>query len=82
MAAGLPVVGTNVEGIRDVIIEGKNGFLVQIDDTKDLKDALYSLIQNEPLRQKMGQESVRLARKKYSFQRCISEYEQLFSIDS
>jgi len=78
MAAGLPVVGTDVEGIRDIIINGKNGFLVQIDDVKGLKNALYTLLNDESLRQKMGRESKSLANQAYSLDYCINQYQDLF----
>lgn len=78
MAAGLPVVGTNVEGIRDVIITNKNGFLVQLDDINGLKDALYNLLKDEALRNKMGNESKALAMSNYSITECINKYQDLF----
>jgi glycosyltransferase involved in cell wall biosynthesis len=78
MAAGLPVVGTDVEGIQEVIVPEKNGFLVKIDDVKGLKDVLHNLIQDESLRNKFGQESKSLARDIYSLERCIKDYQDLF----
>jgi glycosyltransferase involved in cell wall biosynthesis len=78
MAAGLTVVGTDVEGIRDVIVPNKNGFLVQVDDVKGLKNVLLSLLRNESLRNNMGQESKSLASRYYSLDRCINQYQDLF----
>ena len=78
MAAGLPVVGTDVEGIRDVIVQNKNGFLVQAGDVTGLKKVLSSLLQNESLRAKMGQESKSLVNRIYSLDRCINQYQDLF----
>lgn len=78
MAAGLPVVGTHVEGIQDVIIPKENGFLVNIDDVEGLKKVLLALLRDETLRQKMGQKSKTLAKNNYSLDRCIKEYEDLF----
>jgi glycosyltransferase involved in cell wall biosynthesis len=79
MAAGLPVVGTDVEGIRDVIIPNKNGFLVQIDDVKGLKNVLQNLIKDESLRNKFGEESKSLARDTYSLEHCVKQYQDIFS---
>ncbi len=78
MAAGLPVVGTDVEGIREVIIPNRNGFLVPIDDVMGLKRALYTLIQNETLRKKYCEESKILARDTYSLDKCVKQYQHLF----
>ena len=78
MAAGLPVVGTDVEGIRDVIVPNRNGFLVQLGDVTGLKGVLINLLQNEELRNKMGQESLFLAKQYYSLDHCINQYQDLF----
>lgn len=80
MAAGLPVVGTDVEGIGDVIIPNRNGFLVQIGDVMGLKNVLQTLAENASLRQRFGQEAKSLARNTYSFDRCIKKYEDLFML--
>lgn len=77
MAAGLPVVGTDVEGIRNTIIHDRNGFLIKTDDIHGLKDVLSMLIKDEPLRNRFGKESILLS-KEYSLERCISEYQNLF----
>jgi glycosyltransferase involved in cell wall biosynthesis len=79
MAAGIPVIGTDADGIRDVICPGKNGFLVSISDGTGLESALRALLQNEPLRRAMGRESERLAANVYSFDQCIRSYQDLFS---
>jgi len=79
MAAGLPVVGTDVEGIRDVIIPNRNGCLVTIGDVMGLKNILHTLIQDESLRQKFGQESESLARRTYSLGQCVKQYQDLFT---
>ena len=77
MAAGLPIVGTDVEGIRDVISHNKNGFLIQLDDMDGLRSALQKLLHDESLRQRFAQESKLIART-YSLGQCVSEYENLF----
>ena len=78
MGAGLPLVGTDVEGIRDVIVPNRNGFLVQLGDIKGLKNVLVNLLQNEDLRKKMGQESLSMAKQRYSLDQCINQYQNLF----
>lgn len=78
MAAGLPVVGTDVEGIRDVIIQNKNGFIVPVDDVEELKNVLITLFKDKSLRNRTGKESKFLASQIYSLDRCIDQYEDLF----
>ena len=78
MAAGLPVVGTNVEGIRDVIYHNKNGYLVELDDIDGLEKALLTLLVDETLRCEFGKESEGMARSTYSLSHCIDNYQNLF----
>lgn len=54
MACGLPLVGTTVGGIPDLIQEGQTGFLVQHGDPRALAVALDRLIANPDLRGAMG----------------------------
>jgi len=78
MAASLPVVGMNVEGIRDVITPNEDGILVDLGDVTALKNALIGLIRDERWRDKLGRAGHRKAAQKYSLQRCVREYERLF----
>jgi glycosyltransferase involved in cell wall biosynthesis len=78
MATGLPAVGTDVEGIRDVIIPKKNGFLVSIDDVDGLKESLLVLLKDKTLRRNMGEESKSMAINNYSLDRCVQLYQDLF----
>jgi len=43
MAAGTPVIGTNVDGLRSIIKQGKNGWLVDYGDIESLSKAIMSL---------------------------------------
>jgi glycosyltransferase involved in cell wall biosynthesis len=78
MATGLPVIGTNVEGIRDVITPNVDGILVELGDVTALKNTLTGLIKNERWRKHLGHAAREKAVQKYSLQRCVCEYEQLF----
>ena len=61
MSFGLPVIGTNVGGIPEVVDDGINGFLVPPMDSDTLADKLKDLIGNKEIRINMGREG----RKKY-----------------
>jgi len=78
MAARLPVVGTNVEGIRDVITPNVDGLLVELGDVPALRDALTGLTRDLLWRDKLGTAARNKAVERYSLQRCVREYEQLF----
>lgn len=55
MAWGLAPIVTNVGSISDAVVDGTNGCFVEVRDPKGLKDAMQSLIDNAPLRLRLGQ---------------------------
>jgi glycosyltransferase involved in cell wall biosynthesis len=54
MAAGKPLVGSNVGGIPEVVRGGENGLLVPEKDARALADALVTLARDPGLRERMG----------------------------
>jgi glycosyltransferase involved in cell wall biosynthesis len=78
MASGLPVVGTDVDGIRGVIEQGKNGFLVGLNDEQQLAAALQKLVEDPSLRLRFGARSREIASQNYSLEDCIEKYQRLF----
>lgn len=66
MAAGLPLVTTDVIGCREVAKDGENGLLVQPRDPVGLAAALRRLILDKPLRQRLGAEGRRRAVAEFS----------------
>jgi glycosyltransferase involved in cell wall biosynthesis len=54
LAAGLPLVTTRVGGIPDVVLEGRTGHLVEVDDAAGLARALLGLARDPELRRTMG----------------------------
>lgn len=69
MAAGLPIVCTNGGGNKDLIVEGKNGFLVDEFDADLLADKVELLIRNPEKRIEMAKNA-----QVFSKQFDISEY--------
>ncbi|MEI8401010.1 MAG: glycosyltransferase family 4 protein [Alcaligenaceae bacterium] len=54
-ASGLPVIGTDVGGVGELMRPGETGLLVPLDDGQALQNALIQLIDSPELRNKMGQ---------------------------
>jgi lipopolysaccharide/colanic/teichoic acid biosynthesis glycosyltransferase len=53
-ASGLPIVGTNIRGCRQVVWEGHNGYLVPAKDPGRLVEAITALANDAELRQRMS----------------------------
>ena len=56
MAAGRPIVASDIDGYRGVLEDGKEGLLVQPEDARLLADALVRLLKDPPLRESMGRQ--------------------------
>jgi phosphatidylinositol alpha-mannosyltransferase len=56
MAAGLPVVASDIPGYRTVLKDGRQGRLVPPQDAFALADAIAALLENDKLRLAMGAE--------------------------
>jgi len=57
MASGLPVIVTNNSGSKDLVEDGRNGFLIEPRNARAIKEKLLILLQNSELRKLMGLES-------------------------
>ena len=53
-ACGLPMIATDVPGCNEVIIDGKNGYLVSPRNAQQIADRVYQLADAPILRQEMG----------------------------
>jgi phosphatidylinositol alpha-mannosyltransferase len=80
MAAGMPIVASNIEGFALVITHGVEGVLVPPKNAEALSAALVDLLQDEPRRRRMGEEGRQRAQQ-YDWrrvaQRVLSYYERL-----
>jgi glycosyltransferase involved in cell wall biosynthesis len=54
-SSGLPVIGTDVGGVGEMMRPGETGLLVPLDDAQALQNALIQLVDSVELRNKMGQ---------------------------
>jgi len=66
MASGLPVIGTNVGGIKDIVLDGKTGFLVQPKNSTALFEKMLILLEDKKLSESMGKVSRKRAEDYFS----------------
>jgi glycosyltransferase involved in cell wall biosynthesis len=68
----LPLVGHQIGGVGDIIIDGETGFLCKINQPKELSDRILLLMNDEDLRKKMGL-SAHERSKQFTWKRFVSE---------
>ena len=79
MAHGLPVVSTAVGGVPQLIDNGREGFLIDVDDEAALSDALCRLIGASELRGRMGFAAREKAAGGFSVEASIDGLVQIYS---
>lgn len=80
MACGLPVVSYVCPcGPKDIITEGKDGFLVEVNDEMTLANKINILIENEELQKQMS-DAVIIKAEKYKIENITSIWMNLFNI--
>ena len=83
MGCGTPIIGTKGEGIAEVVEDGKQGLLVPPKDVDSLAKALMTLLKNDDLARRMGEEGRKLVLKDLSWQanaaKTISVFEKLLA---
>ena len=77
MACGLPVVASDIRGIRQIIKNGENGYLAPVGDEEKIKEALLNLINSPEQRLAMRAKNLAVT-KNYDWQNIASRYLQIF----
>jgi len=77
MAAGLPIVATNVGGIPYVIEEGINGYLIKAKSPNDIADKILILLQNDGIREKMSANNKKKA-EQYAWSKVVGNVESIY----
>ena len=72
MACGVPVVVTDAGGLPEVVLAGESGLVVPRDDPAALAAALQRLIDDAPLRQRLGAAGRASAQAAYAWPYCVS----------
>ena len=62
MACGLPVIGVKKYAIPDLVINGRNGYVVEPFNERKMAGKIIILLENPALLKKFGKESVKLAK--------------------
>ena len=74
MASGKPVVATDIEGVRELIEDGKSGLLYQAGDVDALARCIERLIQDREYAERLGEFAWRRVEEKFSEQRIFEEF--------
>lgn len=77
-AMGVPMIASRVDGSSDVVVEGETGFLVEAQNTGELRARLHTLITNPDLRRSMAKNAAQYAREKFDMKKQIVQLEDVY----
>lgn len=78
MAAGLPIISTDTGTIKEMVVDGENGFIVEMENPKQIAEKTLLLLEDEDLRKEMGRKSRARFLKCYTKDKFIGKLTQVF----
>ncbi|MDR1453310.1 MAG: glycosyltransferase [Candidatus Margulisbacteria bacterium] len=73
-ACRLPVAGAKTTGIRDLVVDGKNGLLFSLQNPSELANIIFNLTAYPRLAQELGKNGWQTATTKYTEKKMFTEY--------
>lgn len=78
MATGLPLVVTNVRGNRDLVKDGLNGFVFELDNVNEFTNAVEKIYKDVLLSKEFGKKNTEIIQK-YSLVSVLQELEMIYN---
>jgi len=78
MACGVPVIGTNIGGIPEVIEHGKNGYICSLGNIDQISSYAIHLLKNPALQKQMAESARNRALDAFHQDRIVLQYEKIY----
>jgi glycosyltransferase involved in cell wall biosynthesis len=75
---GKPVVASNVGGVKDTLINGESGFLIDDHSLQKFSDAIVLLAHDKELRNKMGENGKHFATAEFSKETEVAQMRNIY----
>ena len=79
MMAGKPIVASNVDAIPNIIRNGENGLLVEVDDDIGASKAVLRILREDGLRKKIVAQGLEDVHNRFNARRVSEEHSKLFN---
>ncbi len=77
-AGKLPVIASNVDGIKEIVCDKRNGLLFESANAQDLASKIKELINSKNKRKNLSEQLYRDVRLKFNIERMVRKYEQIY----
>ncbi len=81
MAAGVPVIGTDVGGIRDVIRDGDNGLLVPVKNPAEIAAAISKIFADSALRRRLVAGGRATVQERFTWETVMPAYRRVLGLE-
>jgi len=78
MAAGVPVIATDVGGVKEVVTDGEDGLLVPVGDSQALAEAIARVLGDQDLRERLIANAKRKVEAYFSLDQMVKNHELLY----
>jgi glycosyltransferase involved in cell wall biosynthesis len=78
MACGTPVLAKSVDGIPEIITQGKNGWLLESPTQESLAEAIVYLLQRDELREQIAKQATLHVKENFSVVRYTNEIQSFY----
>jgi len=79
MAMAKPVVAYNIRGVRDLVVDGKTGFLVPFGDVKGFSEKVLYLMKHPEVCKEMGEKGKERIEKEFSLNVIMEQMKNLYT---
>jgi glycosyltransferase involved in cell wall biosynthesis len=77
MAMGLPLVSSQVSGLKDILEDGKNGMILGRIEPHEIADRISELVENDGLRDRISENNRKYAAERFHPRRCAERLENI-----
>jgi glycosyltransferase involved in cell wall biosynthesis len=77
-ASNVPIITSDVGGVKDILLEGKTGFVIKKRDLEDYVKKLGNLINNKELRVELSSNGWNFVKEKFHYTRLTRDMEELY----
>lgn len=78
LASEVPVVISDIPGVREVIVEGKHGLLAEPMNPRDIAGKVRTLLENPDMANRMGKKGRKRVEEKFTWERVAKDIEEVY----
>jgi glycosyltransferase involved in cell wall biosynthesis len=83
LSSGLPIIASNIEGLREIVEDGQNGFTFEVGNSDALRESLENVLEDKDLRRNISDNNREKALSEFSWgtikEKTVEVYENIDS---